>query len=134
LTLHKYVYTHNNPANGTDPTGLFTMADISAAETIRNILAGMQASGGGYLISATLKKGDYDVGDFIKEAGTNAAFAFASIIFPFVLRNLFQGVEKFFALGKSTLVSSTREARALGRIPSTSGFHDVAVHGTPHGF
>jgi RHS repeat-associated protein len=134
FTLHKYVYTDNNPVNGIDPTGLFTMADISAAETIRNILAGMQASSGNYLISATLRKGNYDVGNFIQEAGINAAFTFASIAFPFLLRSLLNGLENSIALGKSTLVSSVKEANRLNKISPINGFHDVAVHGTPHGF
>jgi RHS repeat-associated protein len=38
LTLHKYTYTHNNPVNGIDPTGLYTysLTDTAAAEAIRN--------------------------------------------------------------------------------------------------
>ncbi|UBF29493.1 hypothetical protein K9N68_06825 [Kovacikia minuta CCNUW1] len=40
LTLHRYIYTNSNPANGIDPTGWFTysIADTAAAEAIRNDL------------------------------------------------------------------------------------------------
>jgi hypothetical protein len=76
LTLHKYSYTHNNPVNGTDPTGLFMMAEFAAAESIRNILAGIQATSGGYLISATLNNGDYGLREFLTDTAWNAAFAF----------------------------------------------------------
>ncbi|MCC1498310.1 RHS repeat-associated core domain-containing protein, partial [Alcanivorax sp. 1008] len=29
ITLHKYLYTHANPVNGTDPTGMYNLMDIS---------------------------------------------------------------------------------------------------------
>jgi hypothetical protein len=29
LSLHKYIYTHNNPINGTDPTGLFLITEAT---------------------------------------------------------------------------------------------------------
>ncbi|OUL33998.1 putative Ig domain-containing protein [Nostoc sp. 106C] len=50
LTLHKYLYTHNNPSNFIDPTGLFTVAEISAADSIRNILSSIQIDLGANLI------------------------------------------------------------------------------------
>ncbi len=39
LTLNKYTYTHNNPVNGVDPTGLFNMAQISATLNLQTQLA-----------------------------------------------------------------------------------------------
>jgi RHS repeat-associated protein len=38
FSLHKYVYAYDNPINFSDPTGFFTMGDVSAANSIRNIL------------------------------------------------------------------------------------------------
>jgi len=38
ITLHKYLYANNNPTNFIDPTGLFTIAEISAANSIRETL------------------------------------------------------------------------------------------------
>jgi hypothetical protein len=88
LTLHKYSYTHNNPVNATDPTGLFTMADISAAETIRNILAGIQVDSGAYLINATLAKGDYGVDNFLTDFALNAAFVSVGFAVSYLLKKL----------------------------------------------
>ena len=39
LSLHKYIYAHANPINAGDPSGLFTIADITAANSIRNIMS-----------------------------------------------------------------------------------------------
>ncbi|NEQ42484.1 MAG: tandem-95 repeat protein [Leptolyngbya sp. SIOISBB] len=44
LTLHKYLYTHANPINATDPSGLFTLTDISTARKVRDTLAEIQFS------------------------------------------------------------------------------------------
>jgi len=38
-SLHKYLYTHADPVNGGDPSGLFTTPDLMLANTIRNVLA-----------------------------------------------------------------------------------------------
>ena len=40
LTLHKYLYAHSDPINGTDPSGYFT---ISEASTINKIIATLAA-------------------------------------------------------------------------------------------
>jgi RHS repeat-associated protein len=39
LTLHKYVYTHNNPVNGIDPSGLFTNTLLEQAAVAASIAA-----------------------------------------------------------------------------------------------
>jgi RHS repeat-associated protein len=36
-TLHKYLYTHADPVNGTDPTGLFNIAEVNATTSIVGI-------------------------------------------------------------------------------------------------
>ncbi|MEO0826904.1 MAG: RHS repeat-associated core domain-containing protein, partial [Cyanobacteria bacterium J06642_9] len=46
ISLHKYQYADNNPVNNTDPSGLVTLTEISAARSIRNTLAGIQGTGG----------------------------------------------------------------------------------------
>ena len=38
-SLHGYVYGYCNPGNSGDPSGLFTVADLTLANTIRNVLA-----------------------------------------------------------------------------------------------
>ncbi|NET90545.1 MAG: RHS repeat-associated core domain-containing protein [Kamptonema sp. SIO1D9] len=39
LSLHKYIYTHANPVNGIDPTGLFTISKLTAIQALLNTLA-----------------------------------------------------------------------------------------------
>ncbi|WP_243146922.1 RHS repeat-associated core domain-containing protein [Scytonema sp. UIC 10036] len=38
ITLHKYIYTNDNPVNFTDPTGLFSLTEISSIQKIQSIL------------------------------------------------------------------------------------------------
>jgi RHS repeat-associated protein len=54
LSLHRYAYTHNNPVNNIDPNGLFTLGDVSAANSIRDILSGIQVDTGQNLVLAVL--------------------------------------------------------------------------------
>jgi len=54
MSLHKYLYAHANPVNFTDPTGLFTMADIGAANAIRDILMSIQLDTGSQIIQRIL--------------------------------------------------------------------------------
>ncbi len=89
MTLHKYVYTNDNPINFTDPTGLFTLGEISAANSIRNTLAGIQAESGSYLISATLAGGDYGLKEFLTDLAWNAAFVFIPLAIPYLARRVF---------------------------------------------
>ena len=42
VTLHKYLYANANPVMMIDPSGRFSMADIMAANTIRNIISELQ--------------------------------------------------------------------------------------------
>jgi RHS repeat-associated protein len=44
LSIHKYLYTHDNPIMGTDPSGFLTMSDATAAMLIQNALTSMAFS------------------------------------------------------------------------------------------
>jgi RHS repeat-associated protein len=54
MTLHKYVYGNANPVNYTDPSGLFSMGDVGAANAIRDILTNIQLDTGSNLINVLL--------------------------------------------------------------------------------
>jgi RHS repeat-associated protein len=58
-TLNKYIYTHGNPINGTDPTGLFdfSIAGLTATQSIGVILIGIGLVGMG--VHATYDNGGY---------------------------------------------------------------------------
>ncbi|HEY9621936.1 MAG TPA: putative Ig domain-containing protein [Crinalium sp.] len=51
---HKYLYTNANPANLTDPTGLFGVTEFSAANAIRNTLSSINVDTGQRLVLAAL--------------------------------------------------------------------------------
>jgi RHS repeat-associated protein len=52
LTLHKYSYSQSNPINGIDPTGFFTMLELGAADSIRNMLMGMHVDGASRFVAS----------------------------------------------------------------------------------
>ena len=43
-SLHKYIYVHNNPINGTDPSGLLQLIDVLSALGIRDIVDTIKSS------------------------------------------------------------------------------------------
>ena len=45
LSLHKYLYAHNNPVNMTDPSGHFSMGEISLSSFIRTTLFALNVAG-----------------------------------------------------------------------------------------
>ena len=86
LSLHDYLYAHANPVVNTDPSGYFTIAEMHAAESIRNILAGIQIDIGSYLVSATLKGGDYGIEDLLSDWGLSFGFSVVPPLLPFIAR------------------------------------------------
>ena len=89
LTLHKYLYANADPVNGIDPSGFVTLAEISAARSIRNTLAGIQLDSYSYLINVTIAGGDYDTEnvarDFDIELASTAAFLLLNITLKYLL-------------------------------------------------
>ncbi|MFM7887131.1 MAG: hypothetical protein ACKPCM_10670, partial [Pseudanabaena sp.] len=83
ISFNKYLYANSNPINFTDPSGRFSIAELSAAESIRNVLAGIQADAGSYLISATLKGGNYGISDFFTDLAWNLFFSLAPNVLNF---------------------------------------------------
>ena len=76
-SLHKYLYTQANPVNRIDPSGLFSLTEISAANSIRDLLANIQIDVGSVLVDSSLGN-DKALDDAIL---TNLAFAAA---FPLI--------------------------------------------------
>jgi hypothetical protein len=52
LQQNPYLYSLADPENRTDPTGLFTLADVTTAAAIRNTLAKIEANAGWRIINA----------------------------------------------------------------------------------
>jgi RHS repeat-associated protein len=117
ITLHKYLYGNANPVTYTDPTGLFSAAEAQAAADIASTLAGIQFESGGYLISATLKQGDYGLGDFITDLTVNAGITFGSML-------LSRGISKALSAAADTL---SVDRVAISNDVMKGLFYDVPV-------
>jgi len=86
MSRHDYLYTHANPINFTDPSGLYTLGEHQAAISIINTLAEIQWASGQQLIAATLHDGDYGLKDFLTDLAWNAAFILIPPAIPYLAR------------------------------------------------
>jgi RHS repeat-associated protein len=46
LSLNRYGYTHGNPVNGIDPSGMFSFEDVSVANVLRDQLIRQEVTQG----------------------------------------------------------------------------------------
>ncbi|NES95922.1 MAG: hypothetical protein F6K32_11930 [Desertifilum sp. SIO1I2] len=116
MSLHDYLYAHANPVVNTDPSGYFMIAEMHAAESIRNILAGIQIDTGIHLISATINYAqgkDYKITDFLFDFGIGLGAALVPSLIPFIAK-----LTRFKQLSQFT--SKMRSgAGSLGQVPPT---------------
>ena len=71
IPLHKYFYANNNPANFIDTTGLFTIAEVSAVNSIREALTEVYVNFlSGFLRSVPQFEGLADMFDVANAAST----------------------------------------------------------------
>ncbi|MCT7981395.1 scabin-related ADP-ribosyltransferase, partial [Laspinema olomoucense] len=80
ITLHKYLYANGNPVNYVDPSGFYSIAEAQVAADIASTLAGIQWESGSYLISATLRGGDYSIKDFLTDITLNGVSELVPIL------------------------------------------------------
>jgi len=66
-TLNKYLYTHADPLNGTDPSGYETLLSLNTAGSVNNILAGS--------VLASVAYGVYMTGEALSDNSAFRSFA-----------------------------------------------------------
>jgi len=73
-SLHKYLYAHVNPMSVRDPSGMFSLMDITAAQAIRLELIGVQLNFGSAIIDRLLNP-DADANRAIQDTIVGSAFS-----------------------------------------------------------
>jgi RHS repeat-associated protein len=72
LTLHKYLYSRSNPVNFSDPTGLFFIGELAAANSIRSIISGINIDASSRFIATTTGGSSFE-DDFVKDLAVSLA-------------------------------------------------------------
>ncbi|KYC34733.1 hypothetical protein WA1_49275 [Scytonema hofmannii PCC 7110] len=80
-TLHKYVYAHDNPVNGIDPTGLFTLLELGRDLSIVGILASIPTYTPGIITGSSTRdsQSSDDVIVYVGAGSSNYALGHAFI-------------------------------------------------------
>jgi RHS repeat-associated protein len=132
LSLHKYLYTHADPVNGIDPSGLMGLGSIGIAMSIGGIMGAGMSGGVNYYYNRSLSlAGQAALHGFILGAIAGASFPIAATGIGWVA-TLF-GASKGMALGLSFWGASALS----GAIPSYlesiwEGNHPLSTQAATH--
>ncbi|MCT7981237.1 RHS repeat-associated core domain-containing protein, partial [Laspinema olomoucense] len=117
VTLHKYLYANGNPVNYVDPTGLYTLAEVQTANSIRDILNNLQIENGQRLIQATLNGGNSGVEDLLLDFGITLAVTLAPYALPYVASGISSGLSAIQKrIDARALANSVEELRLTGTV------------------
>ena len=128
LTLHKYLYAHSNPVSGTDPSGLYTTVETSAANSIRNFLTEVYIDGTSKFINSLLSGEDP-----ASETLTDIGFSLILPVVGMVAPSFFGGAKKIKKLletwGEPSSDMLRANMKAAGRV--APNFPNAAHHIVP---